>query len=111
MTDSTDDVIAELTLEEKARMVMGSDFWHTTPVERLGVDRIRVADGPHGLRMQPDEADHVGHRREPAGDLLPDRQRPGVLVGPRPGRRGRCRPRRRRRACRASRSSSGPAST
>ena len=53
-------VIAELTVEEKARLVMGSDFWHTTPVERLGIERIMVADGPHGLRMQPDEADHVG---------------------------------------------------
>jgi beta-glucosidase len=56
----TDALIAELTLEEKARMVMGSDFWHTFPVERLGIGRILVADGPHGLRMQPAEADHVG---------------------------------------------------
>jgi beta-glucosidase len=56
----SDAVLAELTLEEKARLVMGSDFWHTFPVERLGVDRIMVADGPHGLRMQPDEADHAG---------------------------------------------------
>jgi beta-glucosidase len=53
-------LIAELTLEEKASLVMGSDFWHTFPVERLGIDRIMVADGPHGLRMQPDEGDHVG---------------------------------------------------
>jgi beta-glucosidase len=53
-------ILAELTLEEKARLVMGSDFWHTFPVERLGVERIMVADGPHGLRMQPDEADHAG---------------------------------------------------
>ena len=60
MNEPQDDLLAELTLEEKARLVMGSDFWHTTPVERLGIDRIRVADGPHGLRMQPDEADHVG---------------------------------------------------
>ena len=53
-------LLSDLTLEEKASLVMGSDFWHTTPVERLGIERIRVADGPHGLRMQPDEADHVG---------------------------------------------------
>ncbi|MEO7942485.1 MAG: glycoside hydrolase family 3 C-terminal domain-containing protein [Marmoricola sp.] len=55
-----DATIAELTLEEKARLVMGSDFWHTYAVERLGVDSIMVADGPHGLRMQPDAADHAG---------------------------------------------------
>jgi beta-glucosidase len=53
-------VLGQLTLEEKARLVMGSDFWHTAAVERLGVERIMVADGPHGLRMQPDEADHAG---------------------------------------------------
>ena len=53
-------MIAELTLEEKAGLVMGSDFWHTAAVERLGVERVMVADGPHGLRMQPDEGDHVG---------------------------------------------------
>ncbi len=41
-------------------MVMGSDFWHTFPVERLGIESIMVADGPHGLRMQPDAADHAG---------------------------------------------------
>jgi beta-glucosidase len=52
--------IAELTLEEKARLVMGSDFWHTTPVERLGIDRVMLSDGPHGLRMQPEDADHAG---------------------------------------------------
>ena len=55
-----DDVLAELTVEEKARLVMGADFWHTTAVERLGIGRIMVADGPHGLRMQPDESDHAG---------------------------------------------------
>jgi beta-glucosidase len=53
-------VLAELTLEEKSRLVMGSDFWHTAPVERLGIEPIMVADGPHGLRMQPDAADHAG---------------------------------------------------
>jgi beta-glucosidase len=55
-----DALIAELTLEEKAGLVMGSDFWHTASVDRLGVERVMVADGPHGLRMQPDEGDHVG---------------------------------------------------
>ncbi len=53
-------VLAELTLEEKAALTLGSDFWHTAPVERLGVPAIMVADGPHGLRAQMDEADHVG---------------------------------------------------
>ena len=53
-------LVAELTLEEKASLVIGSDFWHTAPVERLGVPRIMVSDGPHGLRTQLREADHLG---------------------------------------------------
>ena len=53
-------LLAELTLEEKASLCLGSDFWHTAPVERLGIPAIMVSDGPHGLRAQPEEADHVG---------------------------------------------------
>jgi beta-glucosidase len=53
-------LVAELTLEEKASLVIGSAFWYTAPVERLGVPRIMVSDGPHGLRTQLHEADHLG---------------------------------------------------
>ncbi len=53
-------LVAQLTLEEKASLCLGSDFWHTAAVERLGIGRIMVSDGPHGLRAQMDEADHVG---------------------------------------------------
>ena len=56
-------VLAQLTLEEKAALTSGSHFWYTQPVERLGVPRVMVSDGPHGLRAQPDtgdSGDHVG---------------------------------------------------
>ncbi len=53
-------LVAQLTLEEKASLCLGSDFWHTAPVERLGIPAVMVADGPHGLRKQPDTADHGG---------------------------------------------------
>jgi beta-glucosidase len=55
-----DAVLAQLTLEEKASLVLGSDFWHTAGVPRLGVEPVMVTDGPHGLRKQPTQADHVG---------------------------------------------------
>ena len=63
MSEAANDLInrlSELTLEEKASLCLGSDFWHTAPVERLGIPRIMVSDGPHGLRAQLEEADHVG---------------------------------------------------
>ena len=55
-----DHLLNELTLAEKASLTSGSSFWYTTPVERLGIRRIMVSDGPHGLRAQPGEGDHVG---------------------------------------------------
>lgn len=53
-------VLNQLTLEEKASLTSGSGFWWTQPIERLGVPRVMVSDGPHGLRAQPGLGDHVG---------------------------------------------------
>lgn len=53
-------LVAELTLEEKAALLGGSDFWHTQGNERLGIPAVMVTDGPHGLRKQADRADHLG---------------------------------------------------
>jgi beta-glucosidase len=55
-----EEVLAGLTLEEKAELLDGSDFWNTTPIDRLGVPAVMVTDGPHGLRKQSGAADHVG---------------------------------------------------
>jgi beta-glucosidase len=53
-------LLQDLTLAEKASLTSGSGFWYTAPVERLGIPKIMVSDGPHGLRAQPGEGDHVG---------------------------------------------------
>ena len=53
-------IISQMTLEEKAGLCSGLDFWHTKPVERLGVASCMVSDGPHGLRKQDEKADHLG---------------------------------------------------
>ena len=55
-----DALLTELTLAEKASLTSGSGFWYTAPVERLGIPKIMVSDGPHGLRAQPEGGDHLG---------------------------------------------------
>lgn len=60
-------LIAEMTLEEKAQLCSGANFWTTNSVERLGIPSIMVTDGPHGLRKQNGTGDHLGlHDSVPA---------------------------------------------
>ena len=44
------DLIGQMTLQEKASLCSGLDFWHLKGLPRLGVPSIMVTDGPHGLR-------------------------------------------------------------
>lgn len=54
------EIISQMTLEEKAGLCSGADFWRTKAVERLQIPAVMVSDGPHGLRKQADEGDHLG---------------------------------------------------
>ena len=49
-----DDLVKEMTLEEKAALCSGLDNWHTKPVGRLAIPSVMMADGPHGLRKELD---------------------------------------------------------
>ena len=48
------------TLEEKAELLTGGDFWHPRAMERLGIPAVMMSDGPSGLRKQEQESDHLG---------------------------------------------------
>ncbi|MEF2890527.1 MAG: glycoside hydrolase family 3 C-terminal domain-containing protein [Turicibacter sanguinis] len=52
-------LINQMTLQEKAGMCSGLDFWRLKSVERLGIPKVMVSDGPHGLRKQKDGASDV----------------------------------------------------
>ena len=51
-------LLQELTKEEKAALVAGTDFMYTNPVPRLGIPPLRMSDGPHGLRVQEEGGDN-----------------------------------------------------
>lgn len=53
-------ILSKMTLEEKASLCSGKDFWHMSGAERFEIPSVMVTDGPHGLRKQTGRADHVG---------------------------------------------------
>lgn len=58
MTPTIEELLRSLTLEEKAGLCSGQDFWRTKAVERLGIPALMVSDGPHGLRTQKPGSDN-----------------------------------------------------
>jgi beta-glucosidase len=51
---------SELTLEEQISLLSGSTFWLTQPLPDHGVPAVMLSDGPHGLRAQSGEGEHLG---------------------------------------------------
>jgi len=58
--DAVETILGRLTLEQKASLTSGGDFWHTQAVPEAGVPAVMVTDGPHGLRKQSDAGDAMG---------------------------------------------------
>jgi len=54
------DIISRMTLEEKASLMSGKNFWQTQDLERLNIPSMFLADGPHGIRKQAVDADQIG---------------------------------------------------
>jgi beta-glucosidase len=45
-----DELVKQMTLEEKISVLAGADLWNTIGVPRLGIPAIKVTDGPNGAR-------------------------------------------------------------
>jgi hypothetical protein len=48
MHDVIEDLLGQMTLQEKVALLAGTDGWHTAPVERLGILSLGMTDGPNG---------------------------------------------------------------
>lgn len=55
-----ENIIRQMTLEEKAYMMSGKNTWETVSYEKYGIPSMFMSDGPHGLRRQAGAGDHLG---------------------------------------------------
>lgn len=46
------EILDQLTIEEKASLCSGLDYWHTKPIPHAGIRSITMSDGPHGIRKR-----------------------------------------------------------
>ena len=54
------EIVEKMTLEEKAAILSGKTVWQTREFPRLDLPMISLSDGPHGVRKQAGEGDHLG---------------------------------------------------
>jgi beta-glucosidase len=46
------ETIDKMSLEQKAKLTIGKDYWNTQNYDELGIPSIKMTDGPNGLRIQ-----------------------------------------------------------
>ena len=65
------EILQTLTLEEKASLCQGATFWLTKEIAGKGIPEIMMTDGPHGLRKQTGETDHLGVNKSVPATCFP----------------------------------------
>ena len=54
------EIINKMSLEEKAMLCVGADYWNSKEFKKYGIPKITMSDGPHGLRVQKAAKDNLG---------------------------------------------------
>lgn len=65
-----DELVDDLTLAEQISLLSGEDFWSLPAIERLGIGKLRVTDGPNGARGSGDWFGGVSAAAFPVGIAL-----------------------------------------
>lgn len=55
-----ENIISQMSIEDKARMMSGKNTWETVDFEKYGIPAMKMSDGPHGMRTQAGAGDHLG---------------------------------------------------
>jgi len=71
MMNEVREVVAKMTLEDKIKLCSGAGFWESESMEQYGIPSFFMSDGPHGLRTQKGESDHLGVNRSEQSTCFP----------------------------------------
>ena len=74
------DLLSRMTLEEKVAMLAGSGWMESTPIERLGIPAIKMADGPMGVRSWLGSSAITNAANAPAQNRSPPPSPSGVAM-------------------------------
>ena len=69
--------LSHLTIEQKASLLSGQDWGSTKPIEDADIRSVTMADGPHGVRFQEADSDHLGIGHSTPATCFP----PAVAMG------------------------------
>jgi len=64
-------LIRQMSLSKKVALCSGADFWNTKSFEKYGIPSIMMSDGPHGLRKQDKDCDHMGINKSKKATCFP----------------------------------------
>lgn len=70
MSTFIDDLLGQMTLQEKVALLAGADMWHTVPIERLDIPALKTTDGPNGARGSGRSANSLTSACFPVGIAL-----------------------------------------
>jgi beta-glucosidase len=70
MEEQIENLLSQMTLQEKVSLLAGIDFWHTRSIERLGIPSIKMTDGPHGTRTIDDTGQTLAGTCYPTGSAM-----------------------------------------